>query len=95
MRYDLLLNNDALEGGDTIFYQEKNATQRYHLCIVCRKRAIENIKQVSCSTCAGKTKKPVLPVIAVDIGTGLKGPIKAGFGCSKVKGPDNSKYYKW
>lgn len=50
--YDLLLSNDALDGGDVIFYTDPmSITQRYHLCLICRKRAIENAKQIHCSAC--------------------------------------------
>ncbi len=61
--YDLLLANDALEGGDTIIYKEKKEIQKYHLCMICRKRAIENVKQIHCSTCTKpKIKEVSLPL---------------------------------
>lgn len=85
--YNLLLANDALEGGDIIIHKDKKSTQKYHLCMTCRKRAIENINQTCCSLCAKSVTK-VTPVSLPSNQTFVEAPT------NKPK-PDYSKYYKF
>jgi hypothetical protein len=56
--YDLLIDNDALEGGDEICYKAPKTTHKYHICMTCCKRAIEGAA-IHCSDCS-KGKRPKL-----------------------------------
>ena len=62
--WNLLLANQALEGGDKIIYKRGRKTStEYRLCIICAERAIEGSKLVRCAVCEKKAK-PIPNVIA-------------------------------
>jgi hypothetical protein len=57
--YDLLLDNQALEGGDKILYKRGRKTSiQYRLCMICATRAIEGDKLVHCAVCKTKSNTP-------------------------------------
>jgi hypothetical protein len=60
--YNLLLENDALEGGDVITYEERKKIQKYHLCMGCHRRAIESSTETKCSSCKKSKVKEALPL---------------------------------
>jgi len=99
--YNLLLENDALEGGDVITYEERKKIQKYHLCMGCHRRAIESPTETKCSSCKKPKVKEALPLDQATLINATpnlqakRDSLKASKAKSTEKPkPDYSKYYK-
>lgn len=84
--YNLLLANQALEGGDKIIYTRGRKTSvEYRLCIICAERAVEGGKLVRCSKCCQKPDKSQGVILPLD--QTVTSPTKPK--------PDYAKFYKY